>query len=394
MRAWLAVLGLAGCTYREPANPAAPGDAQGDGATDTQVVDPDAPDAPAVPWLHPYAHRKRITLLASKIDDTGGALANFPVLIALDDADLGAATQFADMAFTTDDATTLLDSEIERFAGDELVAWVRIPALSATADTAIYLYYGNPAPVQTNPQGVWMQDFFGVWHLSQSPAGGGPMLDSTANARNGTAMGMQAGNLAPAMIGNGLTFDGSNDFINLGTSNVGNAFTVSLWANLATDSANNLNTLVANSGQAFQTNGYRFFINTANTANRRVIFETGNGSAGSTCETDTDAVTAGTPAHIVAVIDRAGGNCQLFVNGALATSGNDDVRTDFATNSDFEFGRLENNAFHFRGVLDEINIATTMRPAGWIVTTFNNQSAPGEFYTVDPEEDAPPAPAR
>jgi biopolymer transport protein ExbB len=230
MRAWLFVLALAACKYNTPEPGATTGDASGDGApVDEAVIDPI--DAPPGAWMHPYLHRKRITLIASKIDDTGGALTSFPVLISLDDGDLAAATNLPDMAFTAGDATTQLDSEIESYASGKLVAWVRIPDLSATQNTQIFLYYGNPSPPPTNPEGVWSGGFLGVWHLSQDPGSGGAEIrDATAGNRDGQANGMVSQDLDPAQVGNGFSFDGSNDFVDFPTIDLGNAFTISAWA--------------------------------------------------------------------------------------------------------------------------------------------------------------------
>jgi hypothetical protein len=41
------------------------------------------------------------------------------------------------------------------------------------------------------------------------------------------------------------------------------------------------------------------------------------------------------------------------------------------------------------GTLDEVRIATVTRDASWIATEFANQSSPGTFYAVGPEELAP-----
>jgi MSHA biogenesis protein MshQ len=378
MRGWLFVVMLAACKYSGPTDPNAPGDGS-TGDPDMQVVDPDAPDAaPPTVWLQPYAHRKRITLLEAMIDDSGGALDNFPVLISLDDADLGAATSAPDMAFTTDDALTLLDSEIERFSGNELVAWVRIPALSATANTALYLYYGNATPPNTNPQGVWSGQYQAVWHLEQGGA------DATAGNHDGTTSGATA---ATGKLGRGLSFDG-NDFVDFNTMDVGNAFTISAWVNLGTNAAG-IRTLMSNTIVGGNQDGFRFFVNTSGTADRRVLFETGNGGGQENCQTGTNVVTMGTFARIDAVIDRAQGSCAIFINGVNNTDpANNDVLTNFETNLDFEIGRMKNGV-EWTGSLDEVTVASTKRPLGWITTTFNNQNAPGAFYTVGGEEDRP-----
>ncbi|GAH11312.1 unnamed protein product, partial [marine sediment metagenome] len=51
-----------------------------------------------------------------------------------------------DILFAAADGTTKLDHEIESFDNvtGTLVAWVRIPTLSGSVDTDVYMYFGNP----------------------------------------------------------------------------------------------------------------------------------------------------------------------------------------------------------------------------------------------------------
>src|SRR6185503_13067091 len=45
--------------------------------------------------------------------------------------------------------------------------WVKVPTLSHTADTTIYLCYGNPGITtnQATTTGVWDSSYFGVYHF-------------------------------------------------------------------------------------------------------------------------------------------------------------------------------------------------------------------------------------
>jgi hypothetical protein len=40
---------------------------------------------------------------------------------------------------------------------------------------------------------------------------------------------------------------------------------------------------------------------------------------------------------------------------------------------------------NLNGQLDEVRIATVVRPPEWIQTEFNNQSDPASFYDIGPE---------
>src|SRR5204863_739531 len=46
-----------------------------------------------------------------------------------------------------------------------------------------------------------------------------------------------------------------------------------------------------------------------------------------------------------------------------------------------QVGRFDNR--YFNGLLDELRLSNSIRPAAWIATEYNNQSSPSTFYTVD-----------
>ena len=104
-----------------------------------------------------WGYRIAITINHATV---AGPLTNFPVLIVLTSSSLSqfAQTSGNDILFTAGDGTNQLAHEIESYtsASGALVAWVNVPLLSSTADTNIYLYYGNPAAAnQQNAGGVW-----------------------------------------------------------------------------------------------------------------------------------------------------------------------------------------------------------------------------------------------
>ena len=109
-------------------------------------------------WLY----RVKITVDHTKV---AGNLTNFPFLVNIPSN--GGLASYArsdgyDLLFTSSDEVTKLSHEIEKYvsATGELIAWVKIPSLSSTIDTVIYLYYGNPAAAdQSNPSGVWDSNY-------------------------------------------------------------------------------------------------------------------------------------------------------------------------------------------------------------------------------------------
>jgi len=105
-----------------------------------------------------WRYRKAIAIDAN---DVTADLTDFPVLVDLGaDADLASDAQADadDILFTSSNGTTKLNHEIETFtsATGELVAWVKVPNLSSSADTVLYMYYGNAAAAnQQTASGVW-----------------------------------------------------------------------------------------------------------------------------------------------------------------------------------------------------------------------------------------------
>ncbi len=384
MRTWWLALLLAGCSYHAPDGATPTGDANGD-APGTDAPPIDAAEA----WLDPWAHRKAITIHASLVDAPNGsdALADFPVLVQLADPEIsnGVLAGGRDLAFTDSDGTTRLAVDTERF-GDAIVAWVKVPVLSASTDTRIYAYYGNANPTPANDAaGVW-SEYLAVWHLSEDPAAGGAgdIRDSTSAHHDGTAeQSMNANDRVAGKINTAFDLDGNNDFIDIpSTIDVGNAFTLSAWVDMSTTVG--IHTVFSNSLSGLDKDGFRLFVNSDLTADHKLLFETSNGTTPSIAVTDIGAVTPDTFVHIAAVVDRTAGTAQLFVDGVDKTSF-PTIRTDFKTANDAELGRM-GDLYEWSGLLDEIELAGVKRPAAWIATTFVNQSDPMAFYTVGDEE--------
>jgi hypothetical protein len=216
------------------------------------------------------------------------------------------------------------------------------------------------------------------------------MLDSTVAHRDGDAeASMTAADSVDAQIGRGIHLDGIDDYLAFAAADFGNAFTISMWVDA--DNAASVRTLLANSASGNGVDGFRLFANTVGTTDRRIVFETGDAAGNAEhAQTAANAIQFGGWTHVVAVVDRANGDANLFVNGTANTERTNTL-TDFAVNSDFELGRMENAFFKLSGIVDEVEVATTLRPIDWIRTAYNNQRSPATFRTsFGPEETAPP----
>lgn len=338
-----------------------------------------------------WSYRKKVTIDHTKV---GGNLTNFPVLIGLDkDSDLASNTQADgdDILFTSSDGTTKLDHEVEKYEGDsgELLAWVRIPTLSSTADTEIYMYYGNPSATnQENGTEVWDDHFHGVWHLSESAS---PSKDSTSYANHGNGVN------SPSYGAAGM-IDGCVDF---GTKDCGvvmpdnnsldvcnSDFTVSVWC------------------KKYVSTNYHDSISPFCKCNSRILYPGTNEWCLATYDFNMNdifrfAIEIGTTFydvqddttldlytwyHVVGVRD--GTTLRLYVNGvekATASCSSGSVNNVIGRN--IIMGYWERDPVRsFRGSSDEARISFTARSAEWIQTCYANQADPSSFIKRDDPE--------
>ncbi|VAW89416.1 hypothetical protein MNBD_GAMMA17-1301, partial [hydrothermal vent metagenome] len=120
-----------------------------------------------------WDYRKQIDISAAMTPSTQ---TDFPVLISISsDVNLSSNAQADgdDILFTLSDGTTKLSHEIETYttATGELAAWVRVPSLSGSSDTTIYMYYGyGSASNQESVSTTWDSNFIAVWHLAEDPS--------------------------------------------------------------------------------------------------------------------------------------------------------------------------------------------------------------------------------
>lgn len=167
---------------------------------------------------------------------------NFPVLVRLRETEGGfsyadASADGSDVRFTLADGT-ILPSEISLWAPDgESLAWVSIPELAV--GTQILLYWGgtHSFPASQTDGSVWTAaGYFGVWHMDEGDDAT-TAKDSAGGAMQGTHVNTMPGQ-TEAKVGRSVRIStnggqGSKENKGIPTaaySNVGDKFTLSLWA--------------------------------------------------------------------------------------------------------------------------------------------------------------------
>lgn len=322
-----------------------------------------------------YAYRRAITINHTQVPNTDQT--DFPLLFSgaysyLATVANGGNVQNAqgdDIIFTADAAgNTVLPFEQESYSSSTgaVAYWVKIPTLSHTADTVIYLWYGNSniAVSQAQPTAVWSNGYRGVWHFANGTTLS--LADSTANGNNGTNNGATA---IAGQIGGGVNLNGSQFFTVPGSAVVNGsaARTISMWfKTTATAAVSTFFSQGDNSG-----NGHRAQMLVSGTGTLWTEYENASLNA------NVSGFNNGSWHNMTFVY--TGTNDQIYVDGALKNTGSNALNTATTVGT---FGRDWSGSNYFAGTLDEARISTVARSADWIATTYNNESSPSTFYSV------------
>ncbi|MFX0209631.1 MAG: DUF2341 domain-containing protein, partial [Candidatus Hodarchaeota archaeon] len=329
-----------------------------------------------------FKYYKEIKINHTLVSGTGSHK-NFPVLISLLDSDLHNDVQSTgnDIAFAND--TTWLDHEIEFFKRDysatkaKLVAWVRIPTLSTSIDTIIYLFYGNASmSSRENSEGVWNSNHEGVWHLSENPSVPSPQFqDRTSNNNDGTAYGgMTSGDQISGQIDGSIDFDGTDDYISLGSSiNIASSsFSVSIWAKRGSSSTADI---IFQQGPPGQNTGFHAGFR----SNGLFTFAFWNDDLDtSQSYTDTDWH------HWACTYEASTKDREIYRDGVNIAS--DTASNHFLGSGTFYLGYDGMVNEGFDGQLDEARLLNIALSGEWINTSYNNQNNPVSFYSIGIEK--------
>jgi len=332
-----------------------------------------------------FSYKRSITIDHTKVNNnTGGsAQTDFPVMVKISDATFktvgnGGNVQNSngyDIAFYSDSAgTTPLTWETDYYDGTNGIywGWVKIPSLSATSDTVIYVFYGDASisTFQSTASNVWTSSYRVVYHFPNGTSLSAS--DSTSNAYTGTITAATAG---AGQVDGGVVTSSSHYVTSPTITAPSGSVTMSAW--FKTSSTGTYQMIIS----AINTAQYEVRINDTNKA--EVVFNyPGPGSTVYTTITGSTTMTDGAWHYIAATYD--GTNVRLYVDGAqvgsTSASGYADPFTVFRVG-----GRYNDNSFPFNGTIDEARIHTNAKSANWIVTEYANQNSPATFFTLGAE---------
>ncbi|MEJ2196577.1 MAG: DUF2341 domain-containing protein, partial [Ignavibacteriaceae bacterium] len=383
-------------------NPGNALDFNGGGDPDGRYGFVNAPNAPALNmtskitiegWFKPssssWAYKKLITIDYTKVSST---LTDFPVLVSvtddeLKDSDNGGQIQpdGDDILFILTDGTRL-SHEIEKYDGSigQLVAWVKIPSLSSSADTEFYLYYGNSTcSSQQDTVNVWDSNYKGIWHLEENGDGSvDEFRDRTINGNHG-----RGGNGDTSMVPNQTTlgkisnaqdFDASDDFILVDYSesiNITDDITISAWIkrNVLDDYGDIISKTDGGAGTVYD---YTFFI-AENAAPDYVVFWSDQTTPIYLVSDDP----IDTTKWYYVVVTRSGSTVAFYIDGIYSGGGTmtgtfgNDPNPLLLGDSGFSGGG------EFNGMIDEVRVSNSPRDSSWIATEYRNQNSPSTFMS-------------
>lgn len=159
--------------------------------------------------------------------------------------------------------------------------------------------------------------------------------------------------------------NGLDDHATAAVLDLGNQFSLSLWAR-CTSTANGSRTLLANAAGGSYGNGFRFFVNSWTTADGRINFETGNGTLGDSVNSNTGVFQFNQWNHIALVVNRSTGSASIYYNRRLVTT-DTTIRNDFANNLALYIGRLVSSA-SFDGQFDDVRLYSKLLTTADIAT--------------------------
>jgi len=331
-----------------------------------------------------WDHRKEITIESDYVSGSGSHT-NYPVMINLaSDSNLASSAQTdGDDILFTDSSGTKLDHEIEKYTSStgSLQAWVRIPSLSATSDTTLYMYYGNDTiGSQQNMTGAWTAYDF-VQHLQETTTDATDFKDSTGNHDSSNVVITAGGDPdTPGIVDGAVLFDGVNDrieFTSHADFNIGanEDFSLSVWFDPVPTSPVVFN-IVNKGGNP----GWRLRTN----SNGQAFMQIRDGTINVAADTPSESSVFDAGWHFVTAVRNAGTDrLAMYYQGDEVDNPNDITTTDISNTDIME---ISDNSDTFSGIIDEVRITKSPLDPDWIKTEYNNVSSPSTFYALSTEE--------
>lgn len=195
-----------------------------------------------------------------------------------------------------------------------------------------------------------------AWYtLDSNDISGTSVTDNSGSGNTGTTV--NSPTLVTGKLAQALSFNGTSQYVSTPSMNVGNVFTVSVWAE--TNQANSALTpyIVVANRAAGAGNGFSIELNTYQTTDKKIYFDTSNGSTVTSLSSSAGTWTDNVWHLITVVANRTTGVGSIYLDGSSVASGT--IRTDFNTTAALAIGSYippDATRFHFPGSIDDVRI--------------------------------------
>ncbi|MFA5682567.1 MAG: LamG domain-containing protein, partial [Hydrogenophaga sp.] len=339
-------------------------------------------------------NRLKLTIAAADID---ADLTDFPITVVLRSAsgktDYDATGVFDELganslkiAVEDGDTGNQCYVEVEWWDSTSEIAvlHVRVPTVSSSAKTVLYLYYDSTqadnstyvgAVGSAQAQAVWDSNYVLVAHMTEDPSGSAPqMRDSTVNALHGTSYGsMTTNDLIDGLVGKALDFDGSDDYINYfnpSALRITGSLTVEAVIRRSGNPPGIAEGLVAKYVATGDLRSYALYVNPDGYA----MFYAGSGTtaAGNYSPPGTVSVTDDNYHYIVGTFSPSTA-LNLYTDGADKQSNTVSIADAIKDTSSYvAVGTtdVKNTKTRFEGHIDEVRLSNVARSDAWINATY------------------------
>ncbi len=355
-------------------------------------------------FLDGYTYRKKITIdhnFVSDIHGSGTNLFDFPLLFDYTDPDLkdkanGGKVHFADgedIAFTMSDGQTMLTYYREFYdkTTGQIISWVKIPELSSSSNTELYIYF-NRCDVFTNNYentNTWSNDYEAVYFLNDdyNNKTSTASLDGT-NYNSVDATGKISG-------ADDFEKTSSTQRIEIGSYNINDEFTLSAWIKPETLPTTNGDEMrIVSKASGTNDSDHSFGLGTIyNTSTgepqqyHRLTLLVNAGGSTEKLEAYPTSLADNNWTYVSATFN--GNEINIYDNGNFLnrTSKSGGLSTNL---SNIAIGNIDNGDANmaFDGIIDHVCISKTARSEDWIKTEYNNHNNPSSFYNVTSETES------
>jgi hypothetical protein len=362
--------------------------------------------APGAPWYNAaWDYRVKVTVDATQVSED---LTDYPLLISNinmpDDFFTNVASGGVDIVVTASDGQTKLKRDLGYVGkGDKIMdLWVKIPSLVTSADTIVYVYYGNAAAAETNDTDTWDSNYTFVWHAHETDwSGGDPdtVRDRTANGNDFDAYGGQTpsdfGNHHPGRGYDWISARGVPGGDRARRAPMITAFpiTMTMYGIQADHSDAAVGSCVMSAGvDSGTTTDYIFFrVYNQQHANSRKVQAQIRLASGSSNFNSSFQYNQGDPTAIQYALTNSTTRT-LHVNGISQTETASNT-TAFPSSTNWDGINIveragTSNHVYGCGVHSEVRYSKTTRSGGWAATEFNNIRDTANFMSIDAQEAA------